>query len=149
MPSLFEPKTAQEIISRINSLQSTTQRKWGKMDVAQMLWHCNKTLGTATGDVATKPSFFLRLMQPMIRKMVLSPKPYKESLPTGKEFLIKSDKNFEQEKQNLLERINKFIANGESKVDGLVHPAFGKLTAEQWGYSQWKHFDHHLRQFGA
>ena len=53
MPSLFEPQTATAIITRINQLQPTTQRKWGKM------------------------------------------------------------------------------------------------TAYEWGFSQWKHFDHHLNQFGV
>jgi hypothetical protein len=30
-----------------------------------------------------------------------------------------------------------------------VHPMFGKMTADQWGRSMWKHLDHHLRQFGV
>ncbi|WP_410479057.1 DUF1569 domain-containing protein [Pedobacter psychrodurus] len=25
---------------------------------------------------------------------------------------------------------------------------FGPLTPEEWALMQWKHFDHHLRQFG-
>lgn len=29
------------------------------------------------------------------------------------------------------------------------HPAFGPLSAEEWGVMAWKHFDHHLRQFGV
>ena len=149
MPTLFEPQTSQEIIARINQLQPSSQRKWGKMSVSQMLWHCNEALGTATGDTTTKTPFILKLLAPMIKKTVLEQKPYKEGLPTAKEFIIKEDKNFEEEKTKLLERINKFIANGEAKVDGLKHSAFGKMTAYEWGFSQWKHFDHHLKQFGV
>ena len=149
MPSLFEPQTAQNIIARINQLQPTSQHQWGKMNVSQMLWHCNEALGTATGDTTTKTPFFIKLLDPMIKKTVMEQKPYKEGLPTAKEFIIKDDKNFEEERQKLLERLNKFITNGEAKVDGLKHPAFGKLTAYEWGFSQWKHFDHHLRQFGV
>lgn len=26
---------------------------------------------------------------------------------------------------------------------------FGNLTPEEWAIVQWKHFDHHLRQFGV
>jgi hypothetical protein len=29
------------------------------------------------------------------------------------------------------------------------HPFFGPLTATEWDRLQWKHLDHHLRQFGA
>ena len=30
-----------------------------------------------------------------------------------------------------------------------VHPAFGDLTLRKWAKLHGKHFDHHLRQFGA
>jgi len=29
------------------------------------------------------------------------------------------------------------------------HPAFGRLTARQWGVLGYRHTDHHLRQFGV
>ncbi len=150
MPSLFEPQTAHNIIYRINQLQPSTQRKWGKMSVAQMLFHCKEALGTATGNTTTNIPFFLRIIGPIfIRKMVLSPKPYKEGLPTAKELIIKENKNFEEEQLAALNRINQFISNGAKNVEGLKQPLFGKMTAEEWGFSQWKHFDHHLKQFGV
>ena len=149
MPNLFEPQTAEEIISRLNKLTPTTQNKWGKMNVAQMLKHCNDALGTATGDVTLNPPFIFKIIAPLIKKKVMENKPYKHGLPTAKEFVISDEREFDVELTNVLERINKFISNGEAKVEGLRHPAFGKLTAYEWGFSQWKHFDHHLRQFGA
>lgn len=149
MPTLFEQQAAQEIVDRINKLQPISQRKWGKMNVAQMLHHCSEALGTATDDVELKVPFFFKILAPIIKKKVMEKKPYKEGLPTAKEFIVIDEKNFEQEKQNVLNRIDKFIANGEAKVDGKRHPAFGRLTAYEWGFSQWKHFDHHLRQFGV
>ncbi len=149
MPSLFEPNVSAEIIKRIHQLTPQSKANWGKMSVAQMLHHCKLALGAATGEVKLNSSFFIRLIQPFIKKMVLSNKPYKPGLPTAKEFIIKNDKDFEVEKKQLIQRINKFISNGEKVVDGLRHPAFGKLSSYEWGYSQWKHFDHHLRQFGV
>lgn len=149
MPTLFEPKTTQEIVERINQLQPNSQHKWGKMNVAQMLYHCNEALGTATDDVHLKVPFFFKLFAPIIKKKVMETKPYKPGLPTAKEFIIIDEKDFEKEKIAVLNRINKFIANGETAVNGKRHPAFGKLTAYEWGFSQWKHFDHHLRQFGV
>ncbi len=149
MPSLFEPNISTEIINRIEELTPQSKAKWGKMNVGQMLHHCNLALQTATGEVQLKTPFFLKLMQPFIKKVVMSSKPYKPSLPTAKEFIITSEKEFEQEKKQLLNRLQHFIDKGEKACDGSVHPAFGKLSAYEWGYSQWKHFDHHLRQFGV
>jgi hypothetical protein len=41
-----------------------------------------------------------------------------------------------------------------ARFDGPVtlaptHPAFGRMTADDWGALIHKHTDHHLRQFGA
>jgi hypothetical protein len=117
--------------------------------VAKMLKHCNYALGTATGDVITKTPFFIKLIAPLIKKTVMEEKPYKQGLPTAKEFIVADEREFENEKRKVLNRLDKFISNGEQKVDGLKHPAFGKLTAYEWGFSQWKHFDHHLKQFAV
>lgn len=149
MNSLFEPHAAQQIIERINKLRPDSQRVWGKMNVAQMLKHCSEALGTATGDVQLKTPFIFKIIGPLIKKKVMERKPYKQGLPTAKEFIITNATEFEQEKANVLARINKFISNGEAKVDGLKHPAFGKMSSYEWGFSQWKHFDHHLKQFGV
>jgi hypothetical protein len=32
---------------------------------------------------------------------------------------------------------------------GPEHFIFGAMTMEQWNALQWKHIDHHLRQFGV
>lgn len=150
MHSLFEPLAAQEIISRLNNLTPNHQRKWGKMDVCQMLKHVNDALGTATNDTTVKTSLLFKLLAPMIKRQVMAKSPYKPGLPTAKEFIIKDHNlDFDKEKTALLNRLNKFLSNGEQAVEGLKHPAFGVLTAYEWGFSQWKHFDHHLKQFGV
>ena len=45
--------------------------------------------------------------------------------------------------------IRELSAAGEKGCDGRVHPFFGRLTGAEWGISQFKHLDHHLRQFGV
>jgi hypothetical protein len=47
--SLFDDKSAVEIVNRIDQLKPDSQRLWGKMNVAQMLAHCSAALETATG----------------------------------------------------------------------------------------------------
>ena len=43
LPNIFEKSVADEVIARINNLTPATQPGWGKMNVAQMLAHCNVT----------------------------------------------------------------------------------------------------------
>lgn len=150
MYSLYEAGVAEEIIARIEKLTPTSQAKWGKMNVSQMLKHVDLALKTATGEVTIKPPFIFKIIGPLIRRKVLSKEPYKPGLPTAKEFLTHSTSaEFEQEKNKILATLHKFIAAGEAGVVGKKHPAFGKMTPYEWGYSQWKHFNHHLSQFGV
>jgi hypothetical protein len=149
MPSLFEPAVASSILQRIENFNATNQRQWGKMTAAQVLTHLRIVLELATGDRTEKPNLFGKIMGPFIKKVVMTEKPYKQGLPTGPSFIIKEDKNFEEEKAKLIATYKKFIDAGETVAEGLKHPLFGKLTAYEWGFSQWKHFDHHLKQFNA
>tara|TARA_R110002072_G_scaffold282761_1_gene445871 strand:+ start:98755 stop:98928 length:174 start_codon:yes stop_codon:yes gene_type:complete len=41
MKNIFDREIADEYIERINKLSTSSQCQWGKMDVSQMLAHCN------------------------------------------------------------------------------------------------------------
>jgi hypothetical protein len=144
--NLFGPAVKQEIINRINKLTPNTQHQWGKMDVAQMLAHCQMPLGVATGKHKLKRNFFLSLIGPLFKKQLFNEQPFKRNLPTDKSFKMVDPKDFEKEKQGLIQMINSF---SEATMSGEPHPFFGKLTKEEWSKGTWKHLDHHLQQFGV
>lgn len=143
---LFESAVKAEIISRIQKLTPATQRLWGKMDVAQMLAHCQMPLGVATGRHKLKRNFFLSLIGPLFKKQLFNQKPFPQNLPTDKSFKMAVEKDFETEKIALIAMINDFNAD---TMSGEPHPFFGKLTKEEWSKGTWKHLDHHLKQFGV
>ncbi|MFN8253827.1 MAG: DUF1569 domain-containing protein [Ferruginibacter sp.] len=144
--NLFDGATRAEVTSRIHQLTPQTQRVWGKMDVSQMLAHLQMPMGVALGDHTLKGNFFMRLILPFFKKMLWDDKPYKRSLPTDKTFVMASPKDFENEKQKLLDMVARFTP--ENLVTE-IHPVFGKMTKEQWSMATWKHIDHHLQQFGV
>jgi hypothetical protein len=144
--NLFEPAVKQEIISRINKLTPQSQAAWGKMDVAQMLAHCRMPMGVAEGTHQLPRTFIGRIFGPIAKKMLYNDKPFRRHLPTDKSFIMKGPKDFEKEKQGLIEMINKF---NEQNIVVETHPFFGKLTKEQWSKGMYKHLDHHLQQFGV
>ncbi len=49
MNNLFQSKALEEIYDRIDQLSPSSQRNWGKMNVAQMMAHCSKALQMAVG----------------------------------------------------------------------------------------------------
>ncbi len=149
MPSLFEPATANNILQRINVLQAASTRQWGTMTISQMMAHCSQVFEMSLGDTKEARNLFTKIIGKLIKGIVLGQKPYKQGLPTGKNFIIKEDKDFAFEKQRLLTLLNRFLQAGEKEIVKNEHALFGKLTAEEWGFAMWKHTDHHLKQFGV
>ena len=144
--NLFDTATKQNIIGRIHKLTPQSMAQWGKMNVPQMLAHCQMPLGVATGKHKLKSNFFLRLLGPFFKSKLFNDEPFKRNLPTDKSFIIANPQEFEKEKQNLIDMINSFSENSMSRGK---HPFFGKLTNEEWSKGTWKHLDHHLSQFGV
>jgi len=81
-------------------------------------------------------------------KSIYSDKPWRNGLPSASGFKVTDEKDFNKEKEVLESMINAFHEK-KSQTEWNPHPVFGKFTAEQWGKMQYKHLDHHLRQFGV
>jgi len=144
--NLFEPVVKQDILDRLNKLSPETKAEWGKMNVAQMMAHCQMPMGVGLGVHKIPRSFVGRLFGSLIKPIIYNDKPFKKSLPTDKSFIMADPKDFAKEKEKLSSMIREFK---EENITDSPHPLFGKLTKEQWSKATWKHLDHHLRQFGA
>jgi hypothetical protein len=82
MKSLFNPTHNQEILDRLNTLTPETHAKWGKMNVAQMLTHCQAAINLAFGNVKLKQNIIGILFSSIPKKMVIySGKPMKKKSP--------------------------------------------------------------------
>ncbi len=150
MKNIFDLKETEEIISRINSLTANTQRKWGKMSVSQMLAHLNISYELIYENKHPKPNAFMKLVLKLIvKKMVLGTKPYKHNGQTAPAFIIKEEKNFEEEKNRLINFIHKTQELGEAYFDKKESHSFGILTISEWNNMLYKHLNHHLIQFGV
>lgn len=119
MKNVFNQNDVAEILGRIETLTPTTKQLWGKMSVAQMLWHCNVTYELIyEPEKHKKPNFLVKfLLQLFVKPLVVGDKPYKQNGQTAPAFIVKSDKNFEEEKQRLIAFINKTKELGESYFD--------------------------------
>ena len=60
MKNAFNQDDVTEFIGRINSLTVDTKPKWGKMNVEQMLAHCNVTYEMVYENIHPKPNAFKR-----------------------------------------------------------------------------------------
>jgi len=149
MKNLFDKDCYEEVSRRINTLTPASQRQWGKMNVAQMLAHCKAAFTVPLSDKKMPRSFLGLLVGWMVKAKLYNDSPWKKNLPTAPNFIVKGDRDFEKEKLELFELINRFYNGGPANVGRFPHPMFGTYTPAQWGQSMCKHLDHHLRQFGA
>ncbi len=147
MKSLLEEESYQEIRNRLDQLNENSNGQWGKMTVGQMLHHCQGPLNIMLGknDYGMKPNWLAKVL---FKKSLYNDKPWRKNLPTAKFLKETEPRDFVAEKENLEKLLEELHAqqNRESWPD---HPGFGHFTNEQYGKMQYKHLDHHLRQFGV
>jgi Protein of unknown function (DUF1569) len=151
IPNIFDKQVSDQFIIRINHLTPGTQPKWGKMTASQMLAHCNVSYEYVYEPEKYKPaSGFMKIIIRLFAKnAVVSEKPYKQNSPTGPDFKVSNDKNFEHEKERLIGFIEKTSSLGSHFFDGKESHSFGKLSSTEWSNMFYKHLDHHLTQFGV
>lgn len=150
LSNIFTSNVSEQVISRIEQLTAATTPNWGKMNVAQMLAHCNVTYELVYENKHKAPGFIMKLMlKYMVKKHVTNEIPYKSNLRTAPYFIVVNEKEFETEKTRLIDHIRKTQELGEKHFDGLESLSFGKLTTTEWNNMFYKHLDHHLKQFGV
>lgn len=148
--SIYEQSTVDELISRLDKIKADQVPLWGKMNASQMLAHLCVGYEGAYTENPKRPPFLMRiLLRLLVKPMVTGNKPYKKGSPTGKEFIIADERDFEKEKARLIDFIKQSAQDGPTYFEGRENPNFGVLTAKEWSTVLYKHADHHFRQFGV
>ncbi len=150
LPSIFTQPVAEGIITRINALSPNTQAQWGKMSVAQMLAHCNVPYEMTYENIHPEPNALVKLILKLVAKNgVVNEKPYPKNTSTAPQFLIKTEKDFDTEKNRLIGYIRKTQELGAQAFDQKKSHSFGVMSTTEWNNMFYKHLDHHLTQFGV
>ena len=148
MKSLFDTETQKEVLQRIHKLNNSSKAQWGKMSVDQMLKHCQAPLEVAIGNrqLNSKIGFMKKLLFKAFKPTMYNDKLWNQNIPTAREYVITDNCDFVIEKEQLKRVIIEF-SDLKTKAHWPKHPFFGNFTTEQWGKLQYKHLDHHFRQF--
>ncbi|MBY5951574.1 DUF1569 domain-containing protein [Algoriphagus marincola] len=150
MQNIFDPSTTSELIARIESLKPDSQPLWGKMSVDQMLAHCSVAYEMDYTDKHPKPNALMRfLLKTFVKSGVVNEKPYPKNARTAPVFIIADRRDFEKEKNQLIDYLKKTQELGAQHFEGKESPSFGPMTAQEWNNLFYKHLDHHLTQFGV
>ncbi|RTE55456.1 DUF1569 domain-containing protein [Arenibacter aquaticus] len=150
MKTIFDKTTRNGLIARIELLHENSAANWGKMNVSQMLKHCTLYDEWLLGknNPIYKQAFIGKIFGKMaLKSMIKDERPLKQNMGTLDELKVtESNGNVSVQKEKWIDLIREF--EHFSNPD-FIHTFFGKMTKEQIGYLDYKHTDHHLRQFGV
>jgi len=147
--NFYDDGTYQALRERIAQLTPDRAPEWGKMTAAQTCAHCAEVAEVANGKALLGTPWYVRLLGPLVKKLVTGDKPYPRGTRTHPQYLIHSDLDFEEQKDRLLEAMKAMHLAGAAQAAEARHPIFGAMTAEEHGWVTYKHLDHHLAQFGV
>lgn len=150
MKSLFNSNDVQELIDRINKITPQSRPLWGKMNAAQLMAHFTAPLKMAHGEIKGKRGLISLLFGKSSKKKFVKPGvDFLKNLPTDPNFIFPNELQFEAEKTKLIDKLNDFCSKGPAGISKDPHSFFGPMTPGELDIIQYKHFDHHLKQFGV
>lgn len=121
------------------------------MNVCQMLKHCDLVLQVALQEVEL-PSINILLKGVGIltkQEMYVFNNGIPRNMPTFQKLIVNFECDFDESKTNLLKTLIKFRAACENKALPDHHQLFGNMTEKDWEFLEYKHLDHHLKQFNV
>lgn len=139
-----------EIKQRLSQLTECSEKKWGKMEPAQMLRHCDRIIQISTGKIILPKINLLFRTVGIITKleMRLLNNGIPPNMPTFKCVVITENCNFDKTREELFATLEDFLQKAAENNLLSEHALFGTMNVKDWGFMHYKHLNHHLKQFG-
>lgn len=147
MKTFFDDRLRGDLLSRMQNITPESRPRWGKMNAEQMLAHITEAMRMAVGEIKPRPKNLFMRHAPF-RQLIVYWLPWPKGAPTAPELLPSDCGSCERSKSEIT-RLAGEIGARANDTEWPDHPAFGKLGQRGWGALTWRHFDHHLRQFGV
>lgn len=145
--TLWNEDDRAQVLRRFSTLSPAAQPKWGKLDAPRMVTHVTDAMRAGLGELPLTPVKGPLGLWP-INVLVMFHLPWPKGAPTAPELLQRAPANWGAELAALESAVDRFVKRDMSGA-WTPHAAFGAISGEQWGRLMYRHFDHHLTQFGA
>lgn len=148
MQSLRETAARAAMATRVAALKHSNRRRWGRMEIGQMLCHVADQLRMALRDIPTAPPRGPLRFAPM-RYLLIHVLPWPHGKAKGPaEAFTTAPTDWEADRASVVELIERFGRASDAEL-APTNPVFGDLTGHDWAVLSYRHLDYHLRQFSA
>lgn len=152
MRTLLNPLDQDQILSRLQSVRQSSQRRWGRMTAHQMICHLRDGYKLYLGEIVADPPGFpypSRLFKwGCLWVPIPWPKGFKTLPEIDQQKKAASSSEFDSDRAELRDLIHRFTS-APREFRWPNHPYLGHMSEKEWMRLGYLHADHHLRQFGA
>jgi hypothetical protein len=156
MPTLLNEEHREDLRRRLESLRPDSAAKWGRFSAPQMVSHVIQSIGMMTGAVpVASKSVPWAFSHAPVKHLLIYVLPFPKGLPTAPELLARPCEDASSTSESAWSAERDAFARALDTIPEVAkrnvwpaHPAMGSLTAREWGTLQYRHLDHHFRQFG-
>ncbi len=145
--TIFDQTSRDSLIARLDRLTPDVNARWGEMTSQRMLCHLSDSVQVGMGEVPAQQKHG-HLANPVARWLVAYVIPFPKGRKTAPEMLSSSPGEWQKDLGSAKDVLRRASQRGP---DGkwAPHPAFGAVSGKLYGVLIYKHYDHHLRQFGV
>ncbi|EJL75928.1 Protein of unknown function (DUF1569) [Chryseobacterium populi] len=121
------------------------------MNVTQMLKHCDLVLQIALKKIDLSPvnALFGTIGRITKIEMQIFNNGIPRNMPTFQKLIVNFECNFDEAKEGLLKTLDNYQLTCQNDMLPDFHILFGKMKEKDWGFLEYKHLDHHLKQFNV
>ncbi len=155
MQTLLRSESRDALWQRVAALRPDTAARWGEFTAPRMLAHLIQSLRMTSGDltIPPEPAPWLLSHAPL-KHLLIYVLPFPRGMSTFPELLARpaaeSSTGFDSawaDEQRVFKDALDAVGAKDPTGKWPDHGAFGPLTGREWGVLQYRHLDHHLRQF--
>lgn len=146
--TIINPSQRDELFARLARLDPGQTPRWGRLTAPSMLAHlCDQMLmpfnDSPSGPMPGPPRVTI------LRELALYVLPWPKGTVQGPPEAFQSEPGtWADDLGRLRELVEQFV-NTPPDAPLAEHPNWGRLSRREWGFFTYRHFDHHLRQFGV
>ncbi len=147
MRSMFNDIERQALLTRLRRLEVGTRARWGRLSAPGMVVHLIDQMRITLGELPCDPMPGILRYSP-IRELILYWAPWPRGVSGPPEAFTTTSTSWTGDLTRLESLVEQFVRRGPEGT-WPDHPRFGRMTGTAWGIFCYRHFDHHIHQFGG